>query len=652
MGSLGVNGVSRKKAMWVHPKVMGANPSERWGHSASYFNALLYIFGGCRGGVHFSDVLVCNLTTMTWNILKTSGQGPGPRDSHSATLVGHRMFVFGGTNGSKKVNDLHILDLVSREWTRPECCGNPPCARESHTANVVGDEKLVIFGGSGEGEANYLNDLHILDLKIMEWSSPEVKGNIPAPRDSHSSVVVGNRLFVFGGDSGDRYQGDVSVLDMNKLSWSRVDTHGPSPGARAGHASMYIIGGVGDKKYYNDIWVLDVITSSWAQLDTCSPNSQGRFSHTATVSNLGIAIFGGCGEDERPLNELLILEIDSLAHSDLLETRTKKKAKCFLKRRRIIRLHQYWQQKITFVGDNEDSTSRDVEELEFIPEQSFRFSSDMLHPKRRRTSNSKVTEKKPDTDEHSLSQSQQSSPSQSDHEQTPVKKSVGSSYPFSRVHPLFRQKISCPSRYHQLNNVLINQTNPPKHAISRTCPDIYSSSEHPNQIKQEHINVICSDGCRAHCKASESLSLEAKKFQNLIGAEVRGQVDGAFDSGYLMTATVNGKAFRGVLFAPGPDFVSRGAVLGQHSLPFAHQIAVNNAIGGKNNSSVGYQRHSQQPPKVLAPGAVHSLEQTQPRRLSPEMRAPISLGKELTVNSELQGVVLTLASPGSDHGRL
>jgi hypothetical protein len=35
-----------------------------------------------------------------------------------------------------------------------------------------------------------------------------------------------------------------------------------------------------------------------------------------------------------------------------------------------------------------------------------------------------------------------------------------------------------------------------------------------------------------------------------IGAEVHGTIDGAFDSGYLMTAVVNGQLFRGVLFAP------------------------------------------------------------------------------------------------------
>lgn len=39
-------------------------------------------------------------------------------------------------------------------------------------------------------------------------------------------------------------------------------------------------------------------------------------------------------------------------------------------------------------------------------------------------------------------------------------------------------------------------------------------------------------------------------FDLQIGAEVHGTVDGAFDSGYLVTAVVSGQLFRGVLFAP------------------------------------------------------------------------------------------------------
>ncbi|KAM3205424.1 rab9 effector protein with kelch motifs isoform X2 [Capsicum annuum] len=84
----------------------------------------------------------------------------------------------------------------------------------SHTATLVGGDKLVVFGGSGKGEANYLNDLHVLDLKTMRWSSPEVRGEL------------------------NRYQGDIDVLDMDTLMLSKLDVLGPSPGARASHASV------------------------------------------------------------------------------------------------------------------------------------------------------------------------------------------------------------------------------------------------------------------------------------------------------------------------------------------------------------------------------------------------------------------------------
>ena len=51
---------------------------------------------------------------------------------------------------------------------------------------------------------------------------------------------------------------------------------------------------------------------------------------------------------------------------------------------------------------------------------------DTLHPKRRRTASSKAWEVESEQEEHSLSLSQHSSPSQSDQEQAPLKKSVDS----------------------------------------------------------------------------------------------------------------------------------------------------------------------------------------------------------------------------------
>nr|GMD46970.1 host cell factor 2-like isoform X1 [Ipomoea batatas] len=653
MGSLGGGEIanSNKKALWVYPKVMGANPSERWGHSACYCNGLVYVFGGCRGGLHFSDVLVLNLETMGWNILVTTGQGPGPRDSHGAVVVGHKMIVFGGTNGCKKVNDLHVLDLRTLEWTQPECQGIPPLPRESHTATLVGDSRVVVFGGSGQGEANYLNDLHVLDLKTMRWTSPEVRGSyMPAPRDSHSAVALDNKLFVYGGDCGDRYQGEVDVLDIDTFTWSRLDVHGPSPGVRAGHASVnfgskiYVIGGVGDKQYYNDVWVLDVVSCTWTQIEVCGQKPQGRFSHTAIVSHSDIAIYGGCGEDERPLNELLILQLGaehangngSLSVSRASENLLDYELKRFRKLEDLFKS-----------SSKENMSATDAQGLDFESKSSFCNGSETLHRKRRRMCNTQTYEIDLESDDHSLSLSQRSSSSQSDQELSTVKLGPAAVEQF----PLLRKQSFSPNTS-QSNLVQRVETNP-KTIIPIAAKDLHLfGGEHHSKLPSEQHAHGPHSFSRVLCPITESKPLEMGQYQNLIGAEIHGKVDGAFDSGYLMTAMVNGKVFRGVLFAPGPDLVTRGSILAQN--PSQHHTQINGSHV-KNTTSVLPSRRQ---PQQAAGQEMYQRFRTVPgRRLSthvkssPPLALPLPKDHTHTHRSDIQGVVLTLGGPGCGHAK-
>ncbi|XP_016451042.1 uncharacterized protein LOC107775779 isoform X2 [Nicotiana tabacum] len=639
MGSLGgevVQYLKNKKAMWLYPKVMGVHPSERWGHSSCYSNGFVYVFGGCRGGLHFSDVIVLNLEAMAWSILVTTGQGPGPRDSHSAVLVGHRMVVFGGTNGSRKVNDLHVLDIRSQEWTQLECQGIPPSPRESHTATLVGGDKIVIFGGSGEGEGNYLNDLHVLDLKSMKWTSPEVRGEMPIPRDSHSAVAIGNRLYIYGGDCGDRYQGDVDVLDMDTLMWSKLDVLGSSPGARAGHASVnfgskvYVIGGVGDKKYYNDVWVLDVTNSSWTQLDVMGQKPQGRFSHTAAARNTDIVIYGGCGEDERPLNELLILQF-GVEHPNGNSGVSGGRNTSHYDKKRFLRERDNSSEAICR-RRKEDIVAMGSQELEFVSKAAFRFSSDTLHPKRRRMSNnSHIFNLESEPEDQSPSLSQRSPPSQSDPEMSSVKPHSGSGTASERF-LLARQQHLTP------HNCPPN----PKNVLTRNPRDMHLFREQLNPSNSGHVSALLMDKQEMQCQ-----SLEAGRFHNLIGAEIRGKVDGAFDSGYLMTAIVNGKIFRGVLFAPAPDLLPRGPVLGQNPSPSPGQnIGVNYANTHVNHVSVACRRQTQQLVQMQVPELGRQSLGKVPVRRSTSLMRSSQLDKDAKQRSELEGVVLTLGGPG------
>ncbi|XP_004495646.1 uncharacterized protein [Cicer arietinum] len=638
----------KKKAMWLYPKLLGFNPSQRWGHSACFSGRLMYVFGGCCGGLHFSDVLCLDLDNMEWSKVATTGEKPGPRDSHSAVLVGHKMIVFGGTNGFKKVNDIHILDLFTKEWVSPKCEGTPPSPRESHTATLVGGERLVVFGGSGEGDANYLNDLHILDFRTMRWSNPEVKGDLPVPRDSHCTLSVGNKLIVYGGDSGDQYHGDVNLLDMETMIWTRLKNQGSSPGVRAGHAAVnigtkvYIIGGVGDKRYCNDIWVFDICTCLWTQLDIHGQQPQGRFSHTAVVADTDIVIYGGCGEDERPLNELLVLQLAAEHPNGLNNT---SRCKVF---------GTYWnQEKKTILGDGADINSVTKSprignnNMEVLGKwgygvasekaQPYQFDSGTSQQKRRRIAATKVWDVESEQEEHSLSLSQHSSPSQSDQEQTPGQKPKATVLESQRYHRV--KLISKIPSICQLDNLSSNKR------VLKNCTQVSQQDVQviDYQPKQEQYLHDDADKKGARHQAIEPKSAGRGHTQNLIGAEVCGKVDAAFDSGFLMTAIVNGRVFRGVLFAPGAGVAEPNCSL--PSLFPSTQPLI-------NSNHADNLRDSPQVTTCSRPEPCYGVRQPLLARPSPITRGStiMTLPEEHNkIRSDLQGLALTLGGPASGN---
>ena len=57
---------------------------------------------------------------------------------------------------------------------------------------------MIIFGG-GDGKL-WLNELFSLDLRNNEWKKVVTHGNAPIGRLQHTTVLIGKKLFVFGGE--------------------------------------------------------------------------------------------------------------------------------------------------------------------------------------------------------------------------------------------------------------------------------------------------------------------------------------------------------------------------------------------------------------------------------------------------------------------
>ncbi|KAI4346460.1 hypothetical protein L6164_007354 [Bauhinia variegata] len=266
---------------WIPIPVSNARPYARYKHAAAVVDEKLYISGGSRNGRHLSDVQFFDFRSLTWSNLKlkpkddkndnsgsqevlpatsghnmiswekkllllggksknsldklmvqyidleasvhghfmTSGTVPVARTGQSATLIGSKVIVFGGEDMSRKLlNDVHILDLETMTWNAIKTMQTPPAPRYDHAATMHGERYLFIFGGCSHSV--FFNDLHVLDLQTMEWSQPQIQGDLVSPRAGHAGVTIDESWFIVGG--GDNRSGcpETLLFDMSKLVWS------------------------------------------------------------------------------------------------------------------------------------------------------------------------------------------------------------------------------------------------------------------------------------------------------------------------------------------------------------------------------------------------------------------------------------------------
>ena len=79
--------------------------------------------------------------------------------------------------------------------------GSVPKARYRTSAVAYKNRMLVVGGHDG---AKHLNDFYQFNFDSLEWSLVETTGQVPppSPRDSHSAVICGDAMYLFGGSTG------------------------------------------------------------------------------------------------------------------------------------------------------------------------------------------------------------------------------------------------------------------------------------------------------------------------------------------------------------------------------------------------------------------------------------------------------------------
>ncbi|XP_075147645.1 host cell factor-like [Haematobia irritans] len=293
---------------WFVPAMKGDVPPGCAAYGFVCDGTRMFIFGGMiEYGKYSNELYELQATKWEWRKMQPdppdNDMPPCPRLGHSFTLVGERIFLFGGlanesddpkNNIPKYLNDLYILETraahsYNGKWIVPKTYGDNPPPRESHTGvsftcKTTGKLYLLIYGGMSGCR---LGDLWLLDVDSMTWSKPQTRGRAPLPRSLHSSTMINNKMYVFGGwvplvadDSKTTVEREwkctntLAVLDLDTLTWQNINMEAVEdnvPRARAGHCAigihsrLYVWSGRdGYRKAWNnqvcckDLWYLDV----------------------------------------------------------------------------------------------------------------------------------------------------------------------------------------------------------------------------------------------------------------------------------------------------------------------------------------------------------------------------------------------------------
>ncbi|KAL4623015.1 rab9 effector protein with kelch motifs-like [Arapaima gigas] len=271
-------------------------PSGRWGQTLCPIDPQTAILIGGQGSrMNFCKDPMWKLCAedMSWVPAETLAEGPTPeaRIGHTATFdpESKRIFVFGGSKNKKWFNDVHILDTQSWRWTMVEAQGKvPPLAY--HSCSLFRGE-LFVLGGvfpRPHPEPDGCSDaLYIFNPEMAIWYQPIVNGDRPAPRSGHSACVLQGKIFMFGGWDTPVCFNDVHALDLGLMEFSAVRTSGRPPSPRSWHGcavvsgSKFLVhGGYNGDAALSDTFIFNTENSSWSSVTGSQLSAVPRAGHS------------------------------------------------------------------------------------------------------------------------------------------------------------------------------------------------------------------------------------------------------------------------------------------------------------------------------------------------------------------------------------
>ncbi|KAJ4136513.1 hypothetical protein NW768_004128 [Fusarium equiseti] len=315
--------------------------SKRLSRSSQAVSAIdqkLFVFGGellPRKPVdNRVDVVNLSSTQDAVQTLSAPSKAPDPRVGSPSTTIDSKLYLFSGRGGLdmkpiEEAGSLWCYDTANNTWdliTPADPSASLPAGRSYHCITSDGIDKIYVH--SGCPEQGRLSDLWVFDTAKRSWTElPFAPG--PA-RGGASIAFLDGKIYRMNGFDGKTEQGGaLDIFDTKHSSWSTI-TFEPDgkegPEARSVsallpisvHGKSYLLtmfgerdpsslGHAGAGKMLSDVWAFDLNEGIWQKVETGDgPVARGWFD--ADVTENGIVVHGGLGEDNERLGDVWVLK--------------------------------------------------------------------------------------------------------------------------------------------------------------------------------------------------------------------------------------------------------------------------------------------------------------------------------------------------------
>ncbi|KAL4086898.1 hypothetical protein PRIC1_013956 [Phytophthora ramorum] len=241
--------------------VNDSSPTARRGHSLVTYDSQLIVFGGRTEDATRTHVpKTYEITRVNGSLEFLSYEDNIAYDSESTEVP---VAVYFNDVWSYNINCTRFADngCVNSSWEAldegaewggckmvfgAKVCTHPS-ERWMHSAEVFSDKTMAVYGGFGPMCGDYCDDLWLYDFSDGSWTEMIELGSSkhgPGKRFKFSSVVLNDKLYVFGGF---RLWHGFAHANSEENDWSEVD--------------QYPLGG-----YLNDLWVYDKVVNAWTNI--------------------------------------------------------------------------------------------------------------------------------------------------------------------------------------------------------------------------------------------------------------------------------------------------------------------------------------------------------------------------------------------------